>query len=236
MRIDECSEHPVPECEGRAKIFAYLVRGGMMNPMVIGCDENPFEGSDVHLQVGMFPELDANAEGVANGALEGGQAKDGDWHHHLRNVVDEGVQKAGAKAREPVKMLRRMVPCMRPPQHAKAMLRSMDPVNDEIDHQNRECDSHHKRKFFQLRWDRGNSGNVAASIVCNQARADSIGDNRKNEREDVELQLAPTISLPGRSNSLPKLKNQHEQQKHENLVIVFVQRHIRGGPSRPRMC
>ena len=88
-RIDERSKHAVPKRESCAEILADLVRGRVMDPMIIGRDENPFERSDIHFEVRVFPKLNANAERVADGALERGQAKDGDWHHNLRDIVDE---------------------------------------------------------------------------------------------------------------------------------------------------
>src|SRR5712671_2917404 len=107
-------------------------------------------------------------------------------------------------------MLGRMMPRMRPPEDCEAMLRSMDPVNDEIDHEDSEPDSHHQRQFFQMRWNCSDSCHVATRDLGDQTSTDAVGNDREEEGKHVQLQLTPPVSLAGGSKSLPKLENQHQ--------------------------
>src|SRR3989442_5593706 len=130
----------------------------------------------------MFPKLNTQSKRISDSALKRRQAKDCNGHHHLRDVVDEGVEEARPKARKPVEMLGRMMPGMRPPEDCEAMLGAMNPVNDEIDHQDSEPDSHHEWQFFQLGRNRGSPGDMTTGAVGDQAGANPVGDDGEDKR------------------------------------------------------
>ena len=179
--IDKCAKHPIPEGERCAEIFADFVRGRMMDTVVVGRNENPFEGTNVYLQIGMFPKLDAEPEGIADGGFKRSEVKNCDRDDHLRDIVDKRVEQARAKTGEPVEMFGRMVPGVGSPENGEAMLGPMQPVNDEIDHQDGEANSHGQWQFFQIGGNGRNQTDMAARITRDYAGANAIGDNGEDK-------------------------------------------------------
>src|SRR5439155_21503064 len=86
----------------------------------------------VHVQIRMFPKLDQQAQGIADTRFGRAEPEQSHWDYDLRNVVDERVEKTGAKAREPIHLLDGMVPGVSPPKQLILMLRAMNPIDDEI--------------------------------------------------------------------------------------------------------
>src|SRR5262245_284191 len=66
VRIHVGPEYTVPQGEGGAKIFSAMKGGRMMDAMVMGSDNEPRQRADVYLQIGVFPELNQEAQGVAD--------------------------------------------------------------------------------------------------------------------------------------------------------------------------
>src|SRR5258706_11432303 len=115
-----------------------------------------------------------------------------------------------------------IMPRMCPPQNCEPMLGPMQPVNHEIDDQDGQADSRNDGQSLKRGDDPEYSLNLSRRAGSDQPGANAVDDNGEHEREDIQLQLSPPVERPGRSKTLPQLEDEHQQQEHQNLVVVLT--------------
>src|SRR3954468_13941563 len=112
----------------------------MMNAMIGGRDDDPLQEADVDVEVGVFPKLDQQPKRVTNAGFGGTEFAQAYRDNDLGDVVDERMEEAGAEPGEPIHLLNGMMPGMRAPKQIEAMLPPVNPINDEVHHEERQND------------------------------------------------------------------------------------------------
>src|SRR5439155_3205361 len=87
--IHVSAEEAIPKREGRSQILSPMDRRGVVNAVVGRGDNQPGEGSDVHVEVGVFPKLNEQAQRIADAGFGRAQMKQSDGDYHLRNVINK---------------------------------------------------------------------------------------------------------------------------------------------------
>ena len=192
----------------------------MVDAVILRGDEDMFEPADVGLHIGMFPELDEQPNRIGRAGLQRAEMEQLHRDDGLRNIVEEGVQEAGAETREPIHLLDGMMPRMGSPKHAIMMLRSMDPINDEVhdkDGRNNFRGAGQPLKkvnhAVQIRWRK------VTNPTFDHVSANAIDEQRKSERQDIQAQVTPVIDLTCGPKVFTNSKYCHQPKKSGYLII-----------------
>ena len=195
-----------------------------MHAMIRRRDDEILQRADVHVDVGVFPELDQQADRITDAGFERAQVEHQYWHRRLRDVVDERVQETGAEPGEPVELLDRMMPRVGAPERIKAMLRAVNPVDHEIHQKNGYDDAHRARQPLQRA--------PAAEHPCRRCCVDEADDHvvreavhhdRQSEGENVDLQILPAIHLARGPDAFQHFKYQDEREESRRLNVFRIE-------------
>ena len=126
------TEHSIPEAESGAEVFAALEGGGVMDAVVVRRDDEPFERADVDGEICVFPKLDEKGERITDAGFSRAEFKKGHWYDDLWEIVNEGVEEAGAESGEPIHVLDGVMPGVGAPKEIEPMLGAVNPIDQKI--------------------------------------------------------------------------------------------------------
>ena len=136
------------------------------------------------------------------------------------------MEEARAKTREPIHLLDGMMPGMRAPHESVVVLRPMNPIEEEVHHEQTDDDLH---RAGQVLYVMNRHLQEGRNEIDRQAADEPVGNavdrERERERENVEFQIEPTVDWMRRPDPFADLEKDDQPEESNDLIIFSSHRH-----------
>src|SRR6266850_3562396 len=188
-----------------------------MYAVIVRRHQQPVQRTKAQLAVRVLDELNEDAQRITDARFGRTEMEQGHRNDDLRDVVEQRVKEARAETGEPIHLLDRMMPRVRAPHELERVLRSMNPVDDEVHDEQRHDDADGTREALERR-DRAPEEyrRHVPDDVADQVGRRAIDGQREREGQYVELEVLPAIHGMRRPASLGYAEKDYEREQRRD--------------------
>src|SRR6185312_7358939 len=114
-------------------------------------------------------------------------------------------------SRKPIHLLDGMMPRVRSPHEIVAMLRAVNPIQNEIHNKERKDDFQSAGQTLQIMDGAGKKGRGdITDDTADEPGRDAVNRKRKSKGERVQFEIKPPVDRPGGPDALPCLEDEDQ--------------------------